>query len=101
MTITINVTQDDIDAANYARKYEEEKGPCCYCPIWQALNRVGLNTRFHVYQTYINFPDEDRLLILPAVATSFARGWDGEQFGGEVVSPVSFELDIPAEYIAA
>jgi hypothetical protein len=94
MKVTVQVTRDDI------RRGQPEK--CQYCPIAHALRRVikpecgFLVTEFWVaiYPTiHTSGPSYDARL--PLFAHLFVKSFDN----CEQVEPITFDLDIPEEYL--
>ena len=92
-TITIQVTQDDIDKG--------ERKQRCRCPVWRAINRAAPYLDrlqvIYLYATCRAPAGDSRVIQLPEVASNFIHCFDGGLPG----SPLAFDLDVPDDLIPA
>lgn len=82
MTITVEVTQDDID---HGRRME-----CKHCPVAIAVCRIPGCENYQVGTRYVRRSCGIGILM-PPEAISFIRDFDCQQ----PVKPLTFELEIP------
>lgn len=93
LTLTVNVTQEDIDRSI---DYQHSKGvyvPACDCPIAIAIQRLGYEVR--VATAGITLYDRGELVMsgfLPSEACGFIAQFDSRK----PVNPFSFEVELCA-----
>lgn len=94
MQVTVEVTQDDIDKGAFRS--------CAKCPIARATKRLvkrtcKLDVRSRVMALTLSGPRTlmYEAVTLPDAAHEFVVAFDNS----EPVSPFSFPLDIPTEYL--
>src|SRR5713101_4137986 len=90
MKATINVTQRDINKA-----IKENRGDCCGCPIYNAIQRVK-KLKDYIVGMYDLYSDPSILptIMLPVEAQRLSRASHAHLW--KEVKPLKFQVELPA-----
>lgn len=86
-TITVEVTQADIDAGL--------RGNCAKCPVALALNRAT-GEEWLVYEEYAIRNCDHLDVPLPGECQSFVERFDEPEEDDVPIAPFSFTIEVPA-----